>query len=116
HLDLPRLYAEGAPELESGTVRNAVGSVLERALAAGSILDVNVGERGLTTPCPAPWIVRMASEMGLPFCFGDDSHSIAQVGAGLGNGRDYLLSLGVDTITKLTRSGEAVVKEEVPLR
>ena len=116
HLDLPRLYAEGAPELESGTVRNAVGSVLERALAAGSILDVNVGERGLTTPCPAPWIVRMASEMGLPFCFGDDSHSVEQVGAGIEAGRDYLLGLGVDTITKLTRSGEAVVKEEVPLR
>ncbi|MCH7739430.1 MAG: histidinol-phosphatase HisJ family protein [Chloroflexi bacterium] len=68
HLDLPRLYAEGAPELESGTVRNAVGSVLERALAAGSILDVNVRaeDKGLATPYPAPWIVRLASEIGVP--------------------------------------------------
>jgi histidinol-phosphatase (PHP family) len=118
HLDLPRLFAEGAPELESDLVRNAVGSVLERALAAGSILDLNVRseERGLTTPYPAPWIVRLASEIGVPFCFGDDSHSTSRVGVGLESGRDYLLSLGVDTITKLTRSGEAVDKAEVPLR
>ena len=118
HLDLPRLYAERAPELESDAVRSAVGAVLERALAAGSILDLNVRseEKGLATPYPAPWIVRMASEMGVPFCFGDDSHSADRVGVGIEAGRDYLLSLGVDTITKLTRLGEAVVKEEVPLR
>ncbi len=118
HLDLPRLYAEGAPELESDRVQGAVASVLESALAAGSILDVNVGaeDKGLATPYPAPWIVRLATEMGVPFCFGDDSHSISQVGAGIETGREYLLSLGVDAITKLTRSGGAIVKEEVGLR
>ena len=118
HLDLPRLYAEGAPELESGAVRSAVASVLERALAAGSILEVNVRaeQRGLTTPYPAPWIVRLAAEIGVPLCFSDDSHSAETVGAGIESGRSYLLGLGVDTITRLTRSGGAIVKEEVPLR
>ena len=79
-------------------------------------MNVRAEEKGLTTPYPAPWIVRLAAKMGVPFCFGDDSHSAARVGAGIEAGRDYLLSLGVDTITTLTRSGETVVKEEVPLR
>ena len=95
-----------------------MSSVLERALAAGSILDLNVRaeEKGLTTPYPAPWIVQLAQEIGVPFCFGDDSHSVDAVGVGLEEGRAYLLDLGVETITKLTRSGGGVVKEIVPLR
>jgi histidinol-phosphatase (PHP family) len=112
HLDLPRLYAEGAAELESAAVRRAVGSVLERVRSTGGILDLNVRaeEKGLAAPYPAPWIVRMASEVGVPFCFGDDSHSAAQVGVGIDAGRQYLLGLGVTSITKLSRVDGVVVR------
>jgi histidinol-phosphatase (PHP family) len=118
HLDLPRLFSEGAPELESAAVGVAVARVLENILAAGTIIDLNVGalSKPLALPYPAPWIVGMASEMGVPFCFGDDSHSIAQVGAGIAEGRDYLLGLGVDSITRLTRKNGDIVKEIVLLR
>ena len=117
-LDLPRLFCEGAPELESKPVRNAVAGLLENIVAAGTIVDLNTGalSKQLASPYPAPWIVSMASDMGVPFCFGDDSHSTAGVGAGIAEGREYLLDLGVDTITRLTRVDGRTVKEVVPLR
>jgi len=117
HLDLPRLFSEGATELESDPVMKAVYTVLESAKSTGCILDLNVGalSKDLATPYPAPWIVQLAREMGVPFCFGDDSHSVAQVGAGIDAGRDYLLEHGIETITKLTRSG-TIARAIVPLR
>jgi len=118
HFDLPRLFAEGSPELESSGVKSAVAGVLEKASASGSILDLNVGamSKKLVTPYPAPWVVRMASDMGVPFCLGDDSHSASGVGAGIAAGREYLLGQGVETITKLTRREGEIVKEIVSLR
>ncbi len=118
HIDLPRLFCEGAPELESDSVMRAVYTAFEKANAVGCILDLNVGalSKGLATPYPAPWIVQLASEMGLPFCFGDDSHSVAQVGAGIDAGRAYLLEHGIETITKLTRRNGTIAREIVPLR
>jgi hypothetical protein len=41
--------------------------------------------------------------MGIGFCFGDDSHRVSDVGAGLPEARDYLLSCGVPTVTVLTK-------------
>ena len=104
--------------MESDPVMKAVYNVLEIAKANGCILDLNVGalSRGLTTPYPAPWIMQLAREMGVPFCFGDDSHSVALVGAGIDAGRDYLLEHGIETITKLTRRDGAIAREIVPLR
>jgi len=118
HIDLPRLFCEGAPELGSDSVMKAVYTAFEKAKAVGCILDLNVGalSKGLAAPYPAPWIVQLASEMGVPFCFGDDSHSVAQVGAGIDAGRAYLLEHGIDTITKLTRRSGTISREIVPLR
>jgi histidinol-phosphatase (PHP family) len=118
HLDLPRLYSEGSPELSSNRVMSAVGEILERANAAGTIIDLNVSafSKGLQAPYPAPWIVNLASDIGVPFCFGDDSHSAAAVGVGIEAGRDYLLTHGIESITKLTRVRGVIEKQIVPLR
>jgi histidinol-phosphatase (PHP family) len=117
HIDLPRLFAEGGHELESASTRAAVADVLERALASGGILDINVRamSKGLSTPYPAPWIVQLATEIGVPLCFGDDSHSASGVGVGLEAGREYLLGLGVERITRLTRVSGGIAKQDVSL-
>jgi hypothetical protein len=38
------------------------------------------------------------------------------VGAGIDVGRAYLLDLGIETITKLTRRNGTIAKEIVPLK
>ena len=83
----------------------------------GAILDLNtVGYRkGLGTPYPAPWVVLQAHEMGIPFCFGDDSHAVEQVGAGLDRAREYLLENGVRTITCLVPRDGTLAQERTPL-
>ena len=58
---------------------------------------------------------KRANELGVPFCFGDDSHSIEEVGAFLDQGRDYLLANGVETITTLTRRNKTISKKIIPL-
>lgn len=85
--------------------------------AYGCILDLNTAgwRKGLDTPYPAPWPVRRAREMQIPFCFGDDSHGPELVGAGMDEARDYLLSNGVTTVTVLRRDGNVVTREVVSL-
>ncbi|MBN4064950.1 histidinol-phosphatase, partial [Dehalococcoides mccartyi] len=78
HIDLPRLFSDGAPEHESSSVVAIVDRVLQKAAATGAILDLNVSalRKGLTTPYPSPRIVKRATKLGVSFCFGDDSHSV----------------------------------------
>ncbi|MBG82668.1 MAG: hypothetical protein CL791_05090 [Chloroflexi bacterium] len=117
HLDLPRLFSEGSPEHESQKTKQAIDSLLQLAAENGTILDLNVSalRKGLLTPYCSPWIVKRANELGVPFCFGDDSHSIEEVGAFLDQGRDYLLANGVETITTLTRRNKTISKKIIPL-
>ena len=117
HIDLPRLYSDGAPEWGSDRVLGAVSDALVAARDAGCILDLNVRalSKGLGSPFPSAEIVRMASDMGVPFCFGDDSHSVAGVGVGIEAGRSFLLANGVDSITTLGRVDGGGVKRVVSL-
>jgi predicted HTH transcriptional regulator len=46
---------------------------------------------------------------------GDDSHRVEQVGFGIERAREYLLQLGVRTLTVLTREGNNLCRQEVPL-
>lgn len=117
HIDLPRIFAEGAAELDCSKVRKAATTALETIKNYGCILDLNVSalSRGLSTPYPAPWIVQLASDIGVEFCFGDDSHSADQVGTDIVAGRAYLIEHGVKTITNLTRSERGLTKEIIPL-
>lgn len=96
--------------LESSAVHKAATEALEAILAAGAILDLNTAgwRKGLGEPYPAPRYVQEAHRMGLGFCFGDDSHRPSDVGAGVLEARDYLLSLGVRDVLVLTRTGDAI--------
>jgi histidinol-phosphatase (PHP family) len=111
HLDLIKRNVELAglrrDALETLAVHAAAERALEAVRAHNAILDLNTAgwRKGLGEPYPAPWLVRRAEEMGVPFCFGDDSHRASEVGQGVAEARDYLLGLGVATVTVLTREG-----------
>lgn len=117
HLDLIRKFAGPRDATETPAVRRAAGTALEAIREHGCILEVNtVGLRkGLGAPYPAPWLVRLAADMGIGFCFGDDSHCSADVGAGIAEARDCLLQNRVDSITVLTREGDAIGRRLVAL-
>jgi histidinol-phosphatase (PHP family) len=121
HLDLikrnVRLAGFDPAALETLPVRAAVDRALEAVREHGGILDLNLAgwRKGLGEPYPAPWLIRRAHEMAVPFCFGDDSHRTGDVGAGLEAGRDALLRQGVTTITVLTRDAGAIVRRMIEL-
>lgn len=117
HLDLVKLYAPDRAVLEAPSVRQAAERALAAAKEYGAILDLNTAgyRKGLGEPYPAPWLVRHATEMGVGFCFGDDSHSPAQVGSGLDLAREYLRANNVREITALDREGGEIVRRRVPI-
>jgi histidinol-phosphatase (PHP family) len=117
HLDLVRRNAPAPEAVESPRARDAAFRALDAVAEAGAILDLNTAgiRKGLGCPYPRPWLVREARARGIPFCFGDDSHSPEQVGFGLDAARAYLLENGVRSITSLTRRNNAIVRKTVPL-
>jgi len=117
HLDLIRKNAPSNDSVDTPLIRRAVEKALEAILANDGILDVNTAgyRKGLGSPYPAPWVVDKARRMGIGFCFGDDSHGPDEVGAGIEEGRRYLVDNGVDSITILTRSEGEVVRKLVSL-
>ena len=118
HLDLIRLHGRRFGSLDSPAVCRAAESTLEVIRRHDCILDLNTAgyRKGLGVPYPAPWLVKRAQLLGIDFCFGDDSHSPADVGAGLETARSYLLQNGVDHITTLTREGGSLGRKRIPLR
>ncbi|MGQ9879251.1 MAG: histidinol-phosphatase [Armatimonadota bacterium] len=117
HLDLIRLHGHRFGSVETPAIRRAAAEALEAVREAGGILEVNTAgyRKGLGEPYPASWLVQMANRMGIPFCFGDDSHHVEHVGYGIERAREYLLANGVRTVTVLTREGKEVVRQTVPL-
>ena len=117
HFDLIRRNAPSEESVSTPRIRAAAGEALEAARAAACILDVNTAgyRKGLGRPYPAPWLVTLARDMGLGFCFGDDSHRVAEVGAGLEDARRYLLELGVPEITTLRKTATGLEQTRVPL-
>lgn len=103
HLDLPKLHAPRGANLCTPRIRRAAEAAIEAAKSHSCILDLNTAawRKGLPEPFPSPWLVRLAVEAGVHFCFGDDSHAPSQVGYGLGRARQYLLDHGIKSITAL---------------
>lgn len=118
HLDLIRKNAPRDNALDTPSIRRAAEAALHAARECNAILDLNTAgyRKGLGSPYPAPWLVHLANGMGLSFCFGDDSHSAADVGAGVDDARRYLMENGVDTIAYLTRHPDGLHRETAPLR
>jgi len=117
HLDLVRKMAPSDESVATPAIQKAAGSALEVIRDHGSILDLNTGayDKGLDSPYPAPWLLKKAHQLGIGFCFGDDSHGPFQVGRNINRARQYLLDNGVSTITVLTREEEGLAKRIVPL-
>lgn len=118
HLDLVRKNGHHYGDLDTPAIRDAVENTLQVIWENGGILDLNTAgyRKGLDSPYPAPWIVEMAAEKDVPFCFGDDSHSPGEVGRDMEESRRYLLDNGVKSITYLTREGDKIVRKEASLR
>ena len=117
HLDLIRKNAPSNESVESPRLRDAAVAALEIARQHGCILDVNTAgyRKGLGSPYPSPWLVQTAQEMGIGFCFGDDSHSPRDVGSGLEDAKQYLIENGVEAITNLVRDGGGLTKRNISL-
>lgn len=107
HLDLIRKLAGPLGPVDTLSIRERVSQVLELIAECDCILDLNVSpvRRGQGDPYCAPWILAAARRLGVPFCFGDDSHGPEDVGGGIAEGRRYLLEHGIDSIAVPTRRG-----------
>lgn len=118
HLDLIRRNAPANADLQNAAIAAAADRALQSVQESGAILDLNTAgwRKNLGNPYPAPWLIRRATEFGIGFCFGDDSHGPTQVGDGIDRARDYLLELNVANIRALSRSPGGIVSTVVPLR
>ncbi|MEM7164987.1 MAG: histidinol-phosphatase [Planctomycetota bacterium] len=111
HLDLVRKNTPHGVALDTPGIRAAAGDALAAIRDANAILDVNTAayRKGLATPYPEPWLLRAAHDLGIPCCFGSDSHGPDEVGAGIEEARSYLLANGVPEITGLTRGDDGAI-------
>lgn len=100
HFDLIRKCAPDDASVTTPAVKRVAFKVLEVIKEAGSILDINTAayRKGLGRPYVAPWLLDAALQLGIPMCFGDDSHCVADVGAGIDDARQYLLQHGITAI------------------
>lgn len=117
HFDVVRKFGAAHGPVDTPRIRRAAETALESAREYGCILDCNTGgfRKGHGMPYPAPWVVEMARRMGIPFCFGDDSHAVEEVGADIDLARAYLLENGIESITCLAREGDGLVRKTWPL-
>ena len=118
HFDVIRKYAVPHGPVNTPAIQESAQVALEVIADTGAILDLNTSgyRKGQGMPYPAPWVMRRAVALGIPFCFGDDSHDVPHVGAGIREGRDYLLEFGVESITTLDRGDGEVFRRVIPLR
>ena len=108
HFDLIRKFGHKYGDVDTPAIQSAAITALQEIKLRGGILDVNTAgyRKGLGHPYPAPWIVREAAAMAIPFAFGDDSHNASEVNAGIDDARAYLLKQGVQNVTLLRRNPE----------
>lgn len=101
HFDLIKKNGRKFGDVETPSVQSAARVAMEEVRIRGCVLDLNLAgyRKGFGHPYPSPWAMRMATELEIPFCFGDDSHRTSEVGSNFDEGAAYLRSFGVDRIT-----------------
>jgi len=114
HLDLIKKFGDVHGPLDTPAIRRQMEKTLATVKQHGALLDLNVYpfRLGKDAPYPAAWIIAMARKENIDFCFGDDSHSPDTVGVGIDEGRDYLLSCGVESITVLSMKSGNLTREQ----
>ena len=119
HLDLLRKFVRPFEALETPAIQLAEEHALEAIREQDALLDINTAgyRKGLGTPYPAPRLLQTAvHKFGIGVCFGDDSHCVNDVGAGIQEARQYLLENGVNAIAYLTRENGRIVRKTASLR
>jgi len=116
HLDVIRKFAPDAP-FDSPAIRDAATAALEAVKANGCILDINAAplRKGRSAPYPSGWLLELARDMGIPVCFGDDSHGPRDVGGGIEAAREYLLRHAIREVTYLTKTPGGLARQTAPL-
>ncbi|KAE8376125.1 Polymerase/histidinol phosphatase-like protein [Aspergillus bertholletiae] len=102
HFDLIRLHSD-SPNFSDGGLQKWPGvwqrvtRNLKYIASYGGILELNSAalRKGLATPYPAPEICQEFLALDGRFCFSDDSHGIAQVGAMYKEMLDYVEEQGI---------------------
>ena len=117
HLDLYRRRFPSDEAASTPPIRRAAMEALEVIREHDAIIDVNTAglRLGFGYPYPAPWLVEAARDMGIAFCFGDDSHNVSHVGAGINDAREYLLSHGVTHIETLEPGAAGLNRRKIAL-
>jgi len=118
HVDVIRKYASRESDVDTPVIRRAASRALDAIREHHCILDINTAalRSGLSAPFPAPWLLQMAAcDLGIPVCFGDDSHGPGTVGFGISEAREYLLRNGVEGITTLVRTPGGLTRKVIPL-
>jgi histidinol-phosphatase (PHP family) len=117
HLDLIRRDAPNEDAVTTQAIQHAAAETLQVVKENNAILDINTAgyRKGLKTPYPAPWLLRKARDQGISVCFGDDSHAIRDVGAGMPQARQYLIEHGINAITTLKKADNTLIHVEIPL-
>ncbi len=118
HIDLIKKFAAEFGNLDTPKIKKQMKKTLSIIKKYDCTLDLNVYpfRIGQSEPYPAPWIIKMANDMGIPFSFGDDSHSPATVGEGILEGRNYLLANGADHVIIFKKHENSVIKQLVSLK
>ena len=117
HLDLYRRRFSNDEAASTPRIRRAALEALDVIRERNAIIDVNTAglRLGFGYPYPAPWLVEAARGMGISFCFGDDSHNTTQVGAGINDAREYLMSHGVTRIETLEPGVAGLNRRQITL-
>lgn len=114
HLDLVRKNGRHYGDVDTPSIRSAARTAVQEISQRGCIIDINVAayRKGLDTPYPAPWLLEECRSLGVPCCFGDDSHRVSDIGDGLEEGARYLRKHGIDSIRAITRRDGKIVQED----
>ncbi len=117
HFDFIRRGFPDEASAFSPPIHRAALEALEAIRDEKAILDVNTAgfRKGMGSPFPGPVYLRAARDMGIGVCFGDDSHQVAHVGAGIEDARTCLLECGHEQITVLERGAKGLNRRNVPL-